>query len=311
MMKDKLIVIVGPTAVGKTALSVKLCKKYRGEVISGDSMQVYKGMDIGTAKVTLAEQEGVPHHLIDIKTPDESFSVAEFQERVIPLISCINKAGHLPFLVGGTGLYVNSITKRYQLSEMKADETYRQELEQLARQIGNEKLHNILKEVDVASAEAIHPNNVRRVIRALEVLHVTGIPFSKQQHEEKSEEEAPYQLAFIGLTTERERLYQRINERVDIMMEQGLLDEAKALFDLGIKDCQSVKAIGYKELYDYFNGFCTLDEAIEQIKQNSRRYAKRQLTWFRNKTDATWFDTTDGVTDQVFHEICTFIEGKI
>ncbi|WP_315617016.1 tRNA (adenosine(37)-N6)-dimethylallyltransferase MiaA [Alkalihalobacillus sp. MEB130] len=308
-MKEQLIVIVGPTAVGKTALSIKLAKKYHGEVISGDSMQVYKGMDIGTAKVTDEEQDGVPHYLIDIKHPQESFSVAEFQDTCIPLISQINRKKHIPLLVGGTGLYVNAITKQYQFESMPTDEQYRQELEQLVSEIGNESLHNKLREVDPKAAERIHPNNVRRVIRALEVTHVTQIPFSEQQGEEQTE--SPYSLAFIGLTMDRERLYERINQRVDLMMEQGLLEEVRALYDAGIRGCQSVQAIGYKELYDYFEGNSSLDETIDLLKQNSRRYAKRQLTWFRNKTDATWFDMTDGLTDQTFQEISSFIEGKL
>ncbi|GAE24346.1 tRNA delta(2)-isopentenylpyrophosphate transferase [Halalkalibacter wakoensis JCM 9140] len=309
MKKEQLIVIVGPTAVGKTALSINLAKKYQGEVISGDSMQVYKGMDIGTAKVTVAEQEGVPHHLIDILHPKDSFSVADFQERCIPLISQMNQEGKVPMLVGGTGLYVNAITKKYQFDEIPTDVEYRTELEQLAEKVGNESLHNKLKEVDPKSAEHIHPNNVRRVIRALEVTHVTGIPFSEQQNDEQSE--SPYSLAFIGLTMERDMLYERINKRVDLMMEQGLLHEAKSLYESGVRNCQSVQAIGYKELYHYFEGHCSLEEAIMMLKQNSRRYAKRQLTWFRNKTDATWFDTTKGLNDQTFEEICNFIEGKL
>ncbi|KHF38647.1 tRNA (adenosine(37)-N6)-dimethylallyltransferase MiaA [Halalkalibacter okhensis] len=309
-MKEQLIVIVGPTAVGKTALSINLAKKYKGEVISGDSMQVYKGMDIGTAKVTAEEQEGVRHHLIDILDPIEPFSVAEFQDRCIPLISEINDNGHTPLLVGGTGLYVNAITKQYQFESIPTDERYRKELEQLVTKIGNEQLHNRLKQVDPNAAQLIHPNNVRRVIRALEVTHVTGRPFSDQQLEEK-EEESPYSLALIGLTMEREMLYERINKRVDLMMEEGLLEEARSLYDRGIRDCQSVQAIGYKELYTYFDGLMSLEGAVESLKQNSRRYAKRQLTWFRNKTDATWFDMSNGLTDQNFQEICSFIEGKL
>ncbi|MFC0471969.1 tRNA (adenosine(37)-N6)-dimethylallyltransferase MiaA [Halalkalibacter kiskunsagensis] len=308
-MKEQLIVIVGPTAVGKTALGVNLAKKYQSEVISGDSMQVYKGMDIGTAKVTEQEQEGVPHHLIDIKHPEEPFSVAEFQECCIPLITKLNKRGHVPLLVGGTGLYVNAIIKQYQFESMPTDKQYRKELELLASKLGNNELHTMLQKVDPIAAESIHPNNIRRVIRALEVIRVTGIPFSKQQTEEQTE--SPYTIAMVGLTMERSKLYERINKRVDIMIKQGLVEEAKALYERGIRNCQSVQAIGYKELYDHFEGLYSLEEAIETLKQNSRRYAKRQLTWFRNKTDATWFDTSDGLNEQTFTEICTFIEGNI
>ncbi|MCM3761345.1 tRNA (adenosine(37)-N6)-dimethylallyltransferase MiaA [Alkalihalobacillus oceani] len=308
-MKKKLVVIVGPTAVGKTALSIQLCHKYNGEVISGDSMQVYKGLDIGTAKVSKAEQEGVPHHLIDIKDPSEPFSVAEFKERCEPLIEQIHAAGRLPFLVGGTGLYVNAVTKGYQLEALPVDEAYRQQLEAFAEAHGKEALHGRLREADARAAELIHPNNVRRVIRALEVTKVTGRPFSAQQQDE-GRHDSPYELTYIGLTMERELLYKRINQRVDQMITAGLIEEARWLYDTGLRTGQAVQAIGYKELFAYFDGDCPLDEAIEMLKQNSRRYAKRQLTWFRNKSEASWFDMTAGLTDQVFHEICTFVEGN-
>ncbi|MFC0558519.1 tRNA (adenosine(37)-N6)-dimethylallyltransferase MiaA [Halalkalibacter alkalisediminis] len=308
-MKEKLIVIVGPTAVGKTALGVKLATNYQGEVISGDSMQVYKGMDIGTAKVTKEEQKGIPHHLIDIKKPEDPFSVAEFQERCIPLISEINHKGKIPLLVGGTGLYVNAITKKYGFESMPTDEEYRQELEQLVKEVGPNELHKLLEKVDEKAAELIHPNNVRRVIRALEVTKATGMPFSQQQTEEDIE--SPYEVVMIGLTMDRIKLYDRINQRVNLMMDQGLLEEARKLYDSGLRSCQSVQAIGYKELFEYFDGHSTLEEAVETLKQNSRRYAKRQLTWFRNKTETTWFDVTDGLDEQNFHDICLFIEGKI
>ncbi len=310
-MKEKLIVIVGPTAVGKTSLSVRLSKKYGGEVISGDSMQLYKGMDIGTAKVTAEEKAGVVHHLIDVKEPTESFSVAEFQERVVPLISEINARGRIPLLVGGTGLYIHSVIKGYKLDELEGDAAYRLMLEQQAEQKGNEHIHNMLQQVDREAAAAIHPNNVRRVIRALEVIHMTGIPFSQRQREERSEQDDLYELAFIGLTMNREQLYARINARVDLMIKEGLVSEVRALYDQGIRECQSVQAIGYKELYDFFDGLCSLEEAIERIKRNSRRYAKRQLTWFRNKSNVSWFDVSAGLTEQVFSEICSFIEGNL
>ncbi|WP_283246048.1 tRNA (adenosine(37)-N6)-dimethylallyltransferase MiaA [Bacillus suaedae] len=308
-MKEKLIVIVGPTAVGKTALSIELAKRYAGEIISGDSMQVYKGMDIGTAKVTEAEQQGITHHLIDIKDPTEAFSVAEFQELVLPLITKLNEEGKVPILVGGTGLYVNAITKQYQLEALPTDETYRSELEQLVETKGKIEVHNQLKLVDPESADKIHPNNIRRVIRALEVTRATGIAFSKQPKQEETQ--SPYDLAFVGLTMSREQLYERINLRVDLMVKQGLLDEVRALYEREVRDCQSVQAIGYKELYGYFDGSVSLEEAIDSLKQNSRRYAKRQLTWFRNKTDAAWFDTSKGLDSHLFTEICSFIEGEI
>lgn len=309
-MKEKLIVIVGPTAVGKTALGVKLAKKYDGEVISGDSMQVYKGLDIGTAKISEEEKDGIPHHLIDIIEPTESFSVADFQQRAIPLISEINKRRKIPILVGGTGLYIHSVIKRYPLKRWEGDETYRKQLEKLAEEKGKDYVHSLLRQVDEEAGRSIHPNNVRRVIRALEVYKLTGVPFSERQRQERNREDV-YELAFIGLKMERQTLYERINARVDLMMKKGLLSEVKALYDRGIRDRQAVQAIGYKELYDYFDGECSLAEAVEQIKRNTRRYAKRQYTWFRNKSNVTWFDVTNGLTEQVFSEICTFIEGKL
>ncbi|WP_088105173.1 tRNA (adenosine(37)-N6)-dimethylallyltransferase MiaA [Halalkalibacter urbisdiaboli] len=309
-MKEKLIVIVGPTAVGKTALGVYLAKAFNGEVISGDSMQVYKGMDIGTAKVTDEERQGVPHYLIDIKEPEESFSVAEFQERCIPLIQELNKEGKLPFLVGGTGLYVNAVIHRFDFTIKPVDDVnYRKELEAFATKHGNEALYQQLRNVDPKATEVIHPNNVRRVIRALEVYHVTGVPFSEQQTEEN--QDSPYDVIMIGLTMDREMLYQRINERVDLMIKSGLIEEVKSLKERGIKNCQSVQAIGYKEIYDYLDGNCSKEEAIETLKQNSRRYAKRQLTWFRNKADATWFDMTSREKVEIFSEIRNFVEGKL
>ncbi|ARK30916.1 tRNA (adenosine(37)-N6)-dimethylallyltransferase MiaA [Halalkalibacter krulwichiae] len=307
-MKEKLIVIAGPTAVGKTALGVKLAKKYQGEVISGDSMQVYKGMDIGTAKVTPDEMNGVVHHLIDILEPNEAFSVADFKERCTPLITAINQKEKLPLIVGGTGLYVNSIIKGYEFDSKPTDEDYRQELEQLAFTIGKDELHKMLEREDPKAAQLIHPNNVRRVIRALEVTRATGKPFSSQQIEEQGE--SKYDVAIIGLTMDRTKLYERINMRVDLMVEQGLIEEVRSIYDKGIRDCQSVQAIGYKEIYDYFEGRYSLEDAIETLKKNSRRYAKRQLTWFRNKTNATWFDVTNGLREESFQEICLFIEGK-
>lgn len=279
--KEKLIVLVGPTAVGKTALSIRLAHRFQGEIISGDSMQIYKGMDIGTAKVTKEEMAGIPHHLIDIKEPDESFSVAEFQKLVRKKITEITERGRIPILVGGTGLYIQSVIYDYQFTDVPRDSSLRAELEQTAIEKGELYLHQQLKEVDPKSAESIHPHNVRRVIRALEIYYTTGKPMSEHQSEQLSRE--LYHTAIVGLTMERSKLYERINQRVDLMISQGLIEEVKELRKRGIRNCQSVQAIGYKEIYDYLDGKVTLDEAIEQLKKNSRRYAKRQFTWFRNK----------------------------
>ncbi|WP_062050866.1 tRNA (adenosine(37)-N6)-dimethylallyltransferase MiaA [Bacillus sp. JCM 19034] len=307
-MKDKLLVIVGPTAVGKTALSIELAKRYHGEIISGDSMQVYKGMDIGTAKATVEEQQGIPHHLIDIKNPTEPYSVADFQSAAMPFITTINNKKKVPILVGGTGLYVNAVIHQYELHKKQGDNDLRHKLEQLAVENGSMHVYKLLQEADPVSAKQIHPNNVRRVIRALELTKVTGIPFSEQQKEE--EMESPYDLVYLALTMDRDQLYERINKRVDLMMEQGLLEEVTRLYRQGIQNCQSVQAIGYKELYQYLDGEISLEAAIDLLKKNSRHYAKRQLTWFRNKTDATWFDMSNGLNSHVFLEICQFIEGN-
>jgi tRNA dimethylallyltransferase len=308
--KQKLIVLIGPTAVGKTKLSIELAKRFNGEIISGDSMQIYKGMDIGTAKITREEMEGVPHHLIDIKEPAESFSTAEFQELVRRKINEISSRGKMPMIVGGTGLYIQSVIYDYHFTEIPSDPVFRRSLEDEAEAKGQEFVHGKLKVVDPESAEKIHPNNVRRVIRALEIFHCTGKTAGELQ--ENQSPELLYDTALIGLTMDREMLYGRINFRVDLMMEQGLLDEVKYFYEKGLKDCQSIQAIGYKELYDYFDGKVSLELAIENLKQNSRRYAKRQLTWFRNKMNVEWFDMSESKdAEKKFAEISKFIEGKL
>lgn len=311
--KKKLVVLIGPTAVGKTKTSIELAKHFNGEIISGDSMQIYKGMDIGTAKITKEEMDGIQHHLIDIKAPNESFSAAEFQQIVREKIIEISSRGKLPMIVGGTGLYIQSVLYDYQFSEAPSDEKYRQELEKKAIQHGNVWLHKELMKLDPKSGENIHPNNVRRVIRAMEIFHCTGKTMTDYQ--ETQTPEKLYDAAIIGLTMERDKLYERINHRVDVMMENGLLNEVQKLYKMGIKDCQSIQAIGYKELYEFFNGYVSLEEAIVNLKQNSRRYAKRQLTWFRNKMDVSWFDMTDASDEAVLrkkiNEISREIEGKL
>ncbi|MBX0351000.1 tRNA (adenosine(37)-N6)-dimethylallyltransferase MiaA [Bacillus toyonensis] len=306
MQREKVAVIIGPTAVGKTKLSIDLAKALNGEIISGDSMQIYRTMDIGTAKVTKEEMDGIPHYMVDIKDPEDSFSVAEFQECVRKHIREITERGKLPIIVGGTGLYIQSVLFDYQFTEDAGDAIYREKMEKLAQERGVEYVHEKLQEVDPESAERIHANNVRRVIRALEVFHTTGEKMSEQL--EKQENELLYDVSLIGLTMDREMLYDRINLRVDLMMEQGLLEEVKGLYNRGMRDCQSIQAIGYKEVYDYFENRVSLEEAVSQLKTNSRRYAKRQLTWFRNKMDVTWFDVTDG---EKTSEILRYIEGKL
>lgn len=300
VQREKVAVIIGPTAVGKTKLSIDLAKALNGEIISGDSMQIYRTMDIGTAKVTKAEMDGIPHYMIDIKNPEDSFSVAEFQERVRKHIREITERGKLPIIVGGTGLYIQSVLFDYQFTDDAGDVIYREQMEKLALERGVEYVHKKLQEVDPESAERIHANNARRVIRALEIFHMTGEKMSDQI--EKQEKELLYDVSLIGLTMDREMLYDRINLRVDLMMEQGLLEEVEGLYNRGIRDCQSIQAIGYKEIYDYFENRASLEDAVSQLKTNSRRYAKRQLTWFRNKMDVTWFDVTDGEKRQKFYD---------
>ncbi|CAM3428630.1 tRNA (adenosine(37)-N6)-dimethylallyltransferase MiaA [Aeromicrobium ponti] len=311
--KEKLVVLIGPTAVGKTKLSILLAKRFNAEIISGDSMQIYKSMDIGTAKITKEEMEGIPHHLIDIKNPEDPFSAAEFQELVRRKISDITSRGKLPMIVGGTGLYIQSVIYDYQFSDAPSDDEFRQKLEERAEGEGNEALYKELMAIDPESGSKIHPNNIRRVIRALEIYHCTGKTMSDYQ--ENQNPELLYDTALIGLTMDREKLYERINLRVDIMMKEGLLEEVKSLYEQGLKDCQSIQAIGYKELYEYFNRRVSLEDAIGNLKQNSRRYAKRQLTWFRNKMNVEWFDMSDTADplefEKKFAEISSHIEGKL
>lgn len=304
-MGEKVVVLIGPTAVGKTKMSIELAKRLQGEIINGDSMQIYKGLDIGTAKIRSEEMGGIPHHLIDIKEPYESFSVAEFQTLARSLITNITNRGKFPIIVGGTGLYIQSVIYDYQFSDAPSNDSYRQALEQCS----SDELYERLRHIDPISAERIHPNNVRRVIRALEIYHCTGKTMTEWLKEQKRQ--LVYNVALIGLTMEREKLYERINRRVDEMISQGLIEEVKRLYDQGVRDCQAIQAIGYKELYAYFDGLITLEEAIEQLKQNSRRYAKRQLTWFRNQMPVQWFDMTDDTKFAMrVNEILHYIEGK-
>ncbi len=284
--KYDVIAIIGPTASGKTALSIRLAKLLDGEVINGDAMQVYKQLNIGTAKITEQEKEGVEHHLLDIKEPTDSFSVAEYQQLVRAKIAEIQARGKMPIIVGGTGLYVQSVLYDFQFTKEEVDEEARAAYYKELAKIGPEAMHAKLTLLDPEVAKEIHPNNTRRVIRALEMIELNGTSKAAEEHNRGN---IPlYHHLIIGIDIAREELYERINLRVDRMMEQGLLEEVKALYDAGIRNVQSIKAIGYKELYAYFDGTCTLEEAIEQIKQNSRRYAKRQLTYFRNKMDVQW-----------------------
>lgn len=309
-MKEKLLVIVGPTAVGKTALSIDLAKQLNGEIISGDSMQVYRGMDIGTAKITPDEMESIPHYLIDILDPDQPYSVAEFQQEAKRLITSINAREKLPMIVGGTGLYIQSVIYEYQFSEAPKDEVLRQEWEEFAQVHGKEALHLRLQEVDPITAERLHSNDVKRVIRALEIYQLTGKPMADFQ---KRSPESPYQLCLLGLTMERSLLYERINHRVDVMMSQGLVKEVERLLENGyLSSLTSMQGIGYKEVVQYLEGKIPMDEAVELIKKNSRNFAKRQLTWFRSMKDIHWLDMTNaGDRLSLVENIRTFVAGKM
>ncbi|MGC7927167.1 tRNA (adenosine(37)-N6)-dimethylallyltransferase MiaA [Lysinibacillus sp. VIII_CA] len=285
LQQAEVVAIVGPTASGKTALSIELAKKYNGEIINGDSMQVYKGLDIGTAKITEEEMEGVPHHLLSFLEPTASFSVADYQKLVREKIADIQARHKLPIIVGGSGLYVQSVLFDFQFTDEKVDEAARQAYYDELAKLGPEAMHDKLKQLDPQTAEAIHPNNTRRVIRALEMLELSGV--SKAAEAQNRGEVPLYNHLILGLgqNMSREVLYDRINRRVDLMMENGLLEEVQGLWQQNIRGVQSIQAIGYKELYDYLDGKCSLEGAIDSLKQNSRRYAKRQLTYFRNKMD--------------------------
>ncbi|QKS71356.1 tRNA (adenosine(37)-N6)-dimethylallyltransferase MiaA [Paenalkalicoccus suaedae] len=305
-MKPKLIVIIGPTAVGKTETSIRLAKHFNGEVISGDSMQVYKEMDIGTAKIKPEETAGVPHHLIDVLTPDESYSAADFRTQATELIEDIVSRGKVPMIVGGTGMYIQGLLYNYQFSEIGEDESVRQKYEAYEAEHGSEALHKLLASKDADRAATIHPNNIRKVIRALEIIELTGEKIDQSAEELK---ESPFDFILIGLTMEREALYTRINERCELMMREGLLKEATRLYESGYENAQSMQAIGYKELLPAIRGEEDIKTSLEELKKQSRRFAKRQLTWFRNKMPVTWFDMSHS-RDERIKEMIEFIEGK-
>ena len=303
----KVIVIVGPTSVGKTKMGVELAKKINGEVISGDSMQIYKGMDIGTAKVTKEEMDGVIHHLIDIKYPNESYSVKDFQDEVRKCIDDISSRNKMPIIVGGTGLYIKAALYDYEFNESDIDHDY---FKDKYKEYTNEQLHQHLREIDEKSAEELHFNNRQRVLRAIEIYELTGK--RKREMLEEQQHVCLYDACFIGLTIERTLLYERINHRVDIMMENGLESEVKKLYDLGYNSSmQSMKGIGYKEWFDYFDGYVTKEEVSEKIKKNSRNYAKRQYTWFKNQFDMNWFDVNLDDFDQTVLSVLTFVKNKL
>ncbi|MCI8586222.1 MAG: tRNA (adenosine(37)-N6)-dimethylallyltransferase MiaA [Lachnospiraceae bacterium] len=291
-MKEPLVILTGPTAVGKTKLSIALAKAIGGEIISADSMQVYKYMDIGSAKIRPEQTEGVPHYLVDVLEPWEEFHVVRFQQMAREAFARIRSRGHIPILVGGTGFYIQAMVGDIDFTENEAS-PYRQELERLASEKGAHFLHEELRKVDQESAEAIHENNVKRVIRALEFYHLTGKKIS-EHNEEQRKKESPYQFAYFVLTDERSKLYARIEQRVDEMLEEGLVEEVRRLKEMGCRrEMVSMQGLGYKEFLAYLDGEYSLLEAEKLLKQNTRHFAKRQLTWFRREKEVIWLDKGD------------------
>ena len=283
-------VLTGPTASGKTSLSIRLAKAFQCEIICMDSMQIYRGMDIGTAKPTMAEMDGIPHHMLDVTDPRENYSVAQYQQAAEDVAQEILQRGKQPLFVGGTGLYLRALRHPMGMGQVAADDALREALQQEADAPGGkEALHHRLAMVDPDTAERLPVNDVRRVIRALEVYQLTGVPFSKQP---QVEEEARFRYRVATLTMERSLLYRRIEQRVDAMMEQGLPNEIKGLLDAGVPaDAQAMKAIGYKEMIPALRGDISMEEAVAALKQNTRHYAKRQLTWMRREEDVCWVDS--------------------
>lgn len=294
MKKKPLIILTGPTAVGKTALSIRLAKKIGGEIISADSMQVYKGMDIGSAKVTKEEMDGVPHYLIDVLEPSDEFNVVKFQCLAKDAMECIYSKGKIPIIVGGTGFYIQSILYDIDFKKNEDNREYRASLEEIAAtKDGEKKLYEMLKEADPKSAIMIHENNVKRVIRALEFYKETGTPIS-EHNDEQREKESPYHFCYFVLNDDREKMYANIEKRVDLMLEMGLLEEVKRLHEKGYnKSMVSMQGLGYKEILDFLNGEISLDRAIYLIKRDTRHFAKRQLTWFRREKCVTWVNKPD------------------
>ena len=297
-MKKPLIILTGPTAVGKTKASIGLAKALNGEIISADSMQVYKHMDIGSAKIRPEEMQGIKHYLIDELEPDEEFHVVRFQEMAKKALEEIYAKNKIPIVVGGTGFYIQALLYDIDFTENEEDTEYRKELEQLAAEKGADVLHEMLRKVDPKSAEAIHANNVKRVIRALEFHKQTGGKISEHNEQERAKS-SPYDFCYFVLNDERERLYERINLRIDQMLDDGLVEEVMSLKDQGYtKEIVSMQGLGYKEILDYLNGNCTLEEAIYILKRDTRHFAKRQLTWFRRERDVIWVSKNEHNYDE-------------
>lgn len=308
MTKKPLIVLTGPTAVGKTKLSINLAKAVNGEIVSADSMQVYKYMDIGSAKIMPNEMQGVPHHLVDVLMPEEEFHVARFQAMAKEAMKGIYERGRVPILVGGTGFYIQAVVRDIDFTETDTDMQYRRELEDYAKEHSPQALHEKLREVDPAAADEIHANNVKRTVRALEFFYQTGTRISEHNQEQK-EKESPYRTRYFVLNDIRSRLYERIDRRVEQMLDMGLVEEVRMLQRRGLtKEMVSMQGLGYKEILDYLDGRCSLEEAVYTLKRDTRHFAKRQLTWFRREKDVIWVNKNEFDYDD--KKILEYMLGK-
>ena len=298
MQKQKVIVICGPTASGKTALSIELAKQINGEIVSCDSMQIYKDMDIGTAKPTIDEMQGIKHYLIDFVLPDQRYSVADFKNDAKKAIKEILEKGKTPIIVGGTGLYVDSLIYEIEYQDIKFDEEYRNKLERIADEEGLDKLYEEAKKIDEKAIEKISKNDRKRILRILEIYHATG-KNKTQQEIESRKKEVEYDYHVYALNWNREKLYERINKRVDIMIDQGLIDEVKTVYEKYSKFPTAMQGLGYKEVVEYLENKLTKEEMIEKIKQETRRYAKRQMTWFRKNKQTIWLDGENKIQNNI------------
>lgn len=312
MKKKPIIILTGPTAVGKTKASIGLAKSIGGEIISADSMQVYRKMDIGSAKIHPEEMEGIRHYLINVLDPAEEFNVVLFQQMAKQAMDKIYANGHIPIVVGGTGFYIQALLYDIDFTQEEDDKGIRAELETIAKEKGAEYLHHMLQEIDAKSAETIHANNVKRVVRAIEYYRQTGHPISEHNEKER-QKESPYNFAYFVLLDERQRLYERIEKRIDLMMEEGLLNEVKTLYEEGYtRDMVSMQGLGYKEILDYLDGKMTLDEAIYILKRDTRHFAKRQITWFKREKDVCWIDKSafQYDEDKILAEMLNILKTK-
>lgn len=308
---DPVVILVGPTAVGKSELAIDLAKRLNGEIVTADSMQVYQGMNIGTAKPSLEQQEEIPHHLIDVVPPDQPFNVARYRNLAHETIAAIHARDRLPIVSGGTGLYIRAILDEFLLPGSGSDPKIRARLEAEAKQDGNQALHDRLQAIDPETATRLHPNDIRRVIRALEIYETTGKIMS--QHIQEAQQRTPrYHSIHVGLTRPRTELYRRIEQRVDKQLADGLVAEVRALIQRYELNKTARQALGYKEIIDFLSGQCTFDEAIERLKRETRRYAKRQYTWFRRDERLRWFDLhTYASRDEAVHDIATYILSRL